>query len=207
LISRRSQLAICAALVAGMAASAFAIEYNEFRLNARLDGESLYVAAPNFSFLSGKSLERLKNGASVAFIAQLTVSTSQNYVVPDALSVARFAVSYDIWGESFSVTKITDHPGQRLSASHLQAAEAEAWCFRNLALRRADLPADRPFYVQLDMRVEDPRDTAGMIGEGGFSLARMIEIFSRPVRDKQAHWLLNSGQIRLEDLLRKGMHG
>jgi hypothetical protein len=91
--------------------------------------------------------------------------------------------------------------------SHLQAPEAEAWCFHNLALHRSDLPADRPFYVQLDMRVEDPRDTTGLIGEGGFSLARMIQIFSRPVRDKQAHWLLNSGQIRLEDLLKKGMHG
>jgi hypothetical protein len=35
----------------------------------------------------------------------------------------------------------------------------------------------------------------------------MIQIFSRPVRDKQTHWLLNSGQLRLEDLLRKGPHG
>jgi hypothetical protein len=208
LISRRSHLAICAALLAGTAVSALAIEYSEWRLNPRLDGDFLYVSAPNFSFLNGKSLERLKDGASVAFIAQLTVSTSQNYVVPDALSVARFAVSYDIWEERFSVTKISDHAGQKPTVSpHLQAAEAEAWCFHNLALKRSDLPADRPFYVQLDMRVEDPRDTAGLIGEGGISLTRMIEIFSRPVRDKQAHWLLNTGQIRLDDLLRKGTHG
>jgi len=207
LTSRRSQLAICAALVAGAAVSAFAIEFNEWRLNPRVDGDFLYVTAPNFSFLNGKSLERLKDGASVAFIAQLTVSTTPNYVVPDARSVARFAVSYDIWEERFSVTKITDHPGQNLSVSHLQAAEAEAWCFHNLALHRSDLPADRPFYVQLDMRVEDPRDTAGLIGEGGISLAKMIQVFGRPVRDKQAHWLLNSGQVRLDDLIRKGPRG
>ena len=187
--------------------SAFAIEYNEFRLNARLEGDYLHVIAPNFSFLSGKSLQRLKDGASVAFIAQLTVSTSPNYVVPDAPpSVARFAVSYDIWDGWFSVTKIGDHD-QKLTVSHLTAPAAEAWCFHNLALRRSDLPTDRPFYIQLDMRVEDPRDTAGLIGEGGISLAKMIEIFSRPVRDKQAHWLLNSGQVRLDDLIRKGTHG
>lgn len=208
MISRRSQLAICAALVAGAAASAFAIEYNELRLDARLEGDYLHVMAPNFSFLSGKSLERLKDGASVAFIAQLTVSTSPNYLIPDAQpSVARFAVSYDIWDDYFSVTKISDHPDQKLTVSHLTASAAEAWCFDKLTLHRSDLPADRPFYIQLDMRVEDPRDTAGLIGEGGISLAKMIQIFSRPVRDKQTHWLLNSGQIRLEDLIKKGTHG
>jgi hypothetical protein len=207
LISRRSQLAVCAALVAGVVVSAYAIEYNEWRLNPRVDGDFLYVTAPNFSFLNGKSLERLKDGVSVAFIAQLTVSTTPNYVVPDARSVARFAVSYDIFEERFSVTRITDYPGQKLSVSHRTGPAAEAWCFDQLTLNRSDLPADRPFYIQLDMRVEDPRDTAGMIGEGGISLGRMIQLFSRPVRDKQAHWLLNSGQIRLDDVLRKGPRG
>ena len=208
MISRRSQLAICAALVAGAAVSAFAIEYNELRLDARLEGDYLHVMAPNFNFLSGKSLERLKDGASVAFIAQLTVSTSPNYVMPDAQpSVARFAVSYDIWDDYFSVTKISEHPDQKLTVSHLTAQAAETWCFDKLTLHRSDLPADRPFYIQLDMRVEDPRDTAGLIGEGGISIAKMIQVFSRPVRDKQAHWLLNSGQIRLDDLIKKGSHG
>lgn len=208
MISRRSQLAICAALVAGTAISALAIEYNELRLDARLEGDYLHVVAPNFSFLTGKSLERLKDGNSVAFIAQLTVSTSPNYLLPAAQpSVARFAVSYDIWDERFSVTKISDHPDQKLTVSYLTGPAAEAWCFDKLTLHRSDLPADKPFYIQLDMRVEDPRDMAGLIGEGGISLAKMIQIFSRPVRDKQTHWLLNSGQIRLDDLIRKGPRG
>lgn len=188
--------------------SAYAIEYNEFRLNPQLDGDFLHVSAPNFSFLNGKPLQRLKDGAAVAFIAQLTVSTSPNYVIADAHSEARFAISYDIWEERFSITKITDHPDQRLTVSHLQGPAAEAWCMNNLAIHRSELPADRPFYIQLDLRVEDPRDTAGVIGEGGISLvAGMVQLFSRPARDQQAHWLLNSGQVRLEDLLRKGTHG
>ncbi len=205
MISRRSTLALGAALVAGVAISAFAIEYNEHRLAARLDGDLLHVSAPNFSFLSGKSLQRLKDGASIGFIAQLTVSRSPNYIVPDARSVARFAVSYDIWEERFSVTRITDHPEQKRSMAHLSGSSAEAWCLDSLAISRAELPADRPFYVQLDLRVEDPRDQA-FVGDSGLSISRLLEIFSRPVRDKQANTLLNSGPIRLEDLL-KGTHG
>ncbi len=198
-------MALGAALVAGGAIHVFAVEYNVLRLAARLDGEVLHIFAPNFSFLNGKPLERLKDGASIAFIAQLTVSSSPNYVVPDARSVARFAVSYDIWEERFSVTKITDRPDQKRTVSHLPGPEAEAWCFNNLAISRNDVPADKPFYLQLDLRVEDPRDQAGVIGDSGISIARMVQIFSRPVREKQVHWLLDSGPVRLEDF-RKGMH-
>jgi hypothetical protein len=206
LISRRSTLALCAALVAGAAISAFAIEYNVHRLAARLDGDMLHVSAPNFSFLSGRSLQRLKDGASVGFIAQLTVSRSPNYLMADACSVARFAVSYDIWEERFSVTKITDRPEQKRTISHLSGPAAEALCFDNLAISRAELPGDRPFYLQLDLRVEDPRDETGFIGDTGLSISRLLEVFSRPARDKQPYPLLNSGPVRLEDLL-KGMHG
>lgn len=202
--SRTVLRATLAVLVAGAAISAFAIEYNVSRLTARLDGDFLHVSAPNFSFLSGKPLERLKDGASVAFIAQLTVSTSPSYVVPDARTVARFAVSYAIWEETFSVTRITDRPEQKRSISHLTGPGAEAWCFDNLAINRSELPVDRPFYVQLDLREEDPRDQSGVIGDNGISIARMLEVFSRPVRDKQAYPLLKSGPLRLDDL-QKGM--
>ena len=202
--SRVFRSALCAALVAGAAVSALAIEYNVRRLNVRLEGDYLHISAPNFSFLNGKPLERLKDGASVAFIAQLTVSGAPNYVMADARSVARFAVSYDIWEERFSVATITERPDQKRTVSHLAGPEAEAWCFDNLAINRAELPADKPFYVQLDLRVEDPRDQSRVIGPSGISIARMVEIFSRPVYDKQAHWLLDSGPVRLDDL-RKGM--
>lgn len=211
MISRRSGFALCAALVAGGAISAFAIEYNSLRLNPRLDGDQLRVSAPNFSFLSGKSLERLKDGASVAFIAQLTVSGSRNYVVPDATTVARFAVSYDIWQERFSVTRFSEtkagySPDQKGVASHLTGPAAEAWCLDNLTINRADLPSDRPFYVHLDMRVEDPRDQTGVIGESGISISRILNNFSRPAWEKQVHWLLETGPMRIDEL-RKGTHG
>jgi hypothetical protein len=211
LISRRSSLLAGAVLVAGVVCSALAIEYNDRRLSARLEGDYLHISAPHFSFLTGKSLERLKDGASVAFIAQLTVSSSPSYVVPDARSVARFAVSYDIWEERFSVTRFADaKPGdrsdQKRSVSHLLAPAAEGWCLDNLVISRSELPADRQFYVQLDLREADPRDQSGVIGDSGISIARMVEIFSRPVREKQIRYLLDSGPLRLDEI-RKGLHG
>jgi len=207
LISRRSTLALGAALVAGTAISALAVEYNEFRLAARLEGDLLHVSAPNFRFLAGKSGERLKDGNSVGFIAQMTVSGSPNYVLADAHSVARFAVSYDIWEERFSVTLIGDRSNPKRTASHLSASAAEAWCFDKLTINRAELPSDRPFYLQVDLRVEDPRDQSSVIGDTGISIARMLEVFSRPVRDKQAYPLLRSGPLRLEEVARATHEG
>jgi hypothetical protein len=202
--SKTSFRAVGALVAAGAVVSAFAIEYNTRLLTARLDGDFLHVSAPNFSFLSGKPLQRLKDGVAVAFIAQLTVSTSPSYVVPDARAVARFAVSYDIWEERFAVTKISDRPDQKRTVSHLTGPAAETWCLDSLAIHRSELPADRPFYLQLDWREEDPRDQSGVIGDFGISIAHMLEVFSRPVRDKQAYPLLKSGPLRLEEL-QKGM--
>jgi hypothetical protein len=211
LISRRTAIrAIVAAPLAGALPSAFAIEYNEHRLLPRMEGEYLHVAATNFSFLTGRSLQRLKDGASVAFVAQLIVSDTPNYLMAAARAVARFAVSYDIWEERFSVTKIADRPEQKRAIAHQLAPAAENWCLDNLAIHRTELPADRPFYLRLDLRVEDPRDQPGLIGDAGISIvsiSRLVEIFSRPVRDKQDRYpAWTAGPLRVEDIPRGG-HG
>ena len=101
-------------------------------------------ASPQLQFLSGKSLERLKDGASVAFLGQLTVSTDANATV-QARAVARFAMSYDIWEERFSVTKLAPGDGTetRRSASHLSSDAAQAWCLDNLSIDAAALPPDK----------------------------------------------------------------
>jgi hypothetical protein len=199
-----TRFALIAALTAGVA---FAVTPAPLELIARLDGDFLRIAAPHLTFLSGKPLERLKDGGSVAFVAQLTILSSPNAVVADARSVARFALSYDIWEEKFSVTKIGDRPETRRSqVSHLSKEATQNWCLDNLTLDRAALPGDRPFYVQLDLRAEDPRDQLGIVGDPGINITRLIEIFSRPVKGSQPRWLLQTGPLRLADL-RKGMHG
>ena len=195
-------LTFAAAFSAVVATCAFAVSVAGPQLLVRLDGDYLRIALPHIDFLQGKPMERLKDGASVAFIGQLTVTTSPNSLTPAARSVARFALSYDIWEERFSVTRIGQDLDARRTVSHKSAQAAEAWCIDNLTIDRSLLPADREFWVQLDLRAEDPRDQAAVVGDPGINLTRLIEIFSRPARGTQARWLENSGPYRLADLKR-----
>jgi hypothetical protein len=176
-------------------------------LPVRLDGDYLRISLPKVDFLKGKPLERLKDGATVAFIGQLTLSTSPNSLSPVARAVARFALSYDIWEERFSVTKIGQSPDARRSMSHLSAQAAENWCFDNLVIDRSQIPADKQFWVQLDLRAEDPKDQLGIIGDPGINLTRLIELFGRAPRSAQPRLLLTSGPLRLADLKKSEVRG
>lgn len=195
--SRRLWLATACLSVAAL--SAFAVTLPSPDLTVRLDGDTLRINLPNLDFLSGKPLDRLKDGSSVAFIGQLTVTTAAAGASrPAARSVARFALSYDIWEERYSVTRIGQMSDRR-SASHLSRQAAQAWCLDNLTLDRSQLPA-QDFWVQLDLRAEDPRDQSGVVGDPGINLTRLIEIFGRPARGNQPRWLLTNGPYRLFDL-------
>jgi hypothetical protein len=176
-------------------------------LLVHLEGDFLRISAPRLNFLSGKAMERLRDGASVAFVAQLTISQSPNAVVPDARSVARFALSRDIWEEKYSVTKIGDRPESRHgSVSHLSAQAAQNWCLDNLTIDRSAIPADREFFVHLDLRTEDPRDQLGIVGDSGISISRLVEVFSRPAKGVQSWPPLSAGPFKLADLKKAG-HG
>lgn len=187
-------------LVALGATCALALSPNPLECVVRLDGDFLRISAPHLDFLQGKPLDRLKDGASVAFIGQLTISDSPNSLKPLARSVARFALSYDIWEERFSISKIGQTPGSRTSASHLSVQAAQVWCLDNITIDRSQLPTDKQFWVQLDLRAEDPRDQLGVIGDPGINLTRLIEIFGRPPRGAQSRWVLNGGPFKLADL-------
>jgi hypothetical protein len=176
-------------------------------LLVQLDGDYLRIAAPRLNFLSGKPLERLKDGASVAFIGQLTITTSPNSLAPVARSVARFAFSYDIWEERFSVAKIGPKPDSRRTMSHLSAQTAQDWCFENLVVDRSQIPLDKPFYIQLDLRAEDPQDQLSFLGDPGINITRLIEIFGRPGRGAQPRWVGTSGPWRLDDLKKNEIKG
>ncbi len=187
------------AFIAALAAGALGYAVTAPALLVRLEGDFLHISAPRLNFLDGKTTLRLKDGASVAFVAQLTVSSTPNSLVADARTVARYALSYDVWGEKYSVVKIGDRPESR----RIQLATAEAtqnWCLDNLTIEQSSLPADRPFYVHLDLRLEDPRDQLGIVGEAGISISRLIEVFSRPPRGSQAPWLRTEGPFRLSEL-------
>jgi len=165
----------------------------------RLDGDDLRVSAPQLRFLNGKSLERLKDGVPVVFLAQLSLSTEVNAPAIKR-AVDRFVVSYDVWEERFSVTKTG---GEWRTASNLSSAQTESWCLNHLAIGIEGVAPDKPFWLRLEVRGEDARDQAAVVRDSGINLARLIEIFSNPARAQQQRWEATAGPVRLLDLKRE----
>jgi hypothetical protein len=182
-------------------AAALVAQQLDFRLEA---GNLIRISVPGFQFLSGKPLERLKNGSSVSFLAQLSISTDANRTI-EQRAITRFALSYDIWEERFSAVR---YPLSRVEeasrkSSPLSGAAIQNWCIESLSVDASRIPLDQPVWVRLELRVEDTKDTGGLIGEPGISISRLIDLFSRPARTSQDHWQLDAGPIRLMDLKRK----
>lgn len=154
----------------------------------------LQVSAPRLHFITGKQLERLRNGVSVPFDFQLTLSAgSKSNGLSRALE--RFVVSYDIWEEKFSVIRQRD---RRMSSVRLTATQAESWCLDNLSLPVSGLASDKALWLKLEIRSAE-RDQVALPGDG-ISLTTLIEIFSRPVRGPVDHWAMETGPFRLADL-------
>ena len=168
----------------------------------RLDGDDLRVSVPTtFRFISGKPLEKLKDGATLEYLAQLSVSASSEASAPLVRpAVNRFVVSYDVWEERFSVTSTVL---ERATASHLSATAAEGWCLDHLPLGIDGVPRDKPLWIKLEVRAEDARDQTGLFGPSSINLTRLIEVFSNPARTQQMHWEASAGPVRLEDLKRE----
>ncbi len=173
----------------------------ESRLEA---GNLIRISAPGFQFLAGKPLERLKNGSSVSFLGQLTLSTDGNRTI-EQRAIARFALSYDIWEERFAAVRYSLSRTEEASrkSSPLSEAAIQTWCLDSLAVDASRIPLDQQVWVRLELRIEDSHDTGGLLGEPGISISRLIDLFSRPARPSQDHWQLDAGPFRLTDLKRK----
>lgn len=165
----------------------------------RWTGDYLEVGAPNLHFITGKSLERLRNGAAVPFDFQLTLfAGDRGNAVHRALE--RFVVSYDLWEERFAVVRLRSF---RRSSPHLTATAAEAWCLDNIAIPASVVPSDKPLWVGLEIRSAEPKPSVAVQDDNGISLATLIEIFSRPTRSQQDRWVLETGPFKLSDLRRQ----
>lgn len=162
----------------------------------RLAGDDLRVAAPKFHFLTGKPLESLRNGASVAFDIQVSILGDGRQTVLRR-SFERFVFSYDLWEERFSITRMRS---SRASASHLTAAGAEAWCLGGMALSVAGLPRDKPLHIRIDVRAQNGRQREEP-EDDGLSLGALIEMFSRPARTGDPmQWRAESKPVLLSDV-------
>ncbi len=67
------------------------------------DGAQLHVTAPQLHFLTGKALDRIRNGNAVAFDFQLSAASGGSVL---KRSLERFVISYDLWEERFAVTRL-----------------------------------------------------------------------------------------------------
>lgn len=165
-------------------------------LFVRRISDQLHVIAPRLHFISGKSLQRLRDGGIVPFDFQLSIAAGmKNNFIERA--VERFSVSYDVWEEKFRVVRLRDF---RKSAPGLSAAAAESWCLENLLVATAHVPTDRELWARLDIRAVDSKGSASAMDESGISIPALIQLLSRPPRPQQDHWTAETASFRLGDL-------
>lgn len=189
---------LVAAFLSGVALAMWAEE-----LILRTQENRIEFSAPGVRFLAGKPLERLRNAAAVPFDIQVTLAAGR----PDRIvrrNAARFVISYDLFEERYSVSKLA---GPRRAAGHMTAREAEAWCFQEMSIDVNGLAPSDPLWASMDIRAVDERDFRifgrDNITDTGINLTSLIEIFSRPPSAAQPHWSLEAGPVTLEQLRRR----
>ena len=187
-----------------MPASRYVVWADELAVHP--EDDELHIEAPQLHFITGSSLERLKNGVSVPYDFQLSLSLDSPTNLYDR-AVERFAISYDLWEEKYSVTRLSTSTSlrggmsrrlrERRSASHLSASAAETWCLDNVGLPISGIDPQRMFWLRLEVRSADPKTVPPLFDDSGISLTRLIDLFSHAPHAGQQHWTLETGPMRL----------
>ena len=167
-------------------------------LRVRWEDQTLRIQAPYLHFLDGKSLERLHSGAALVFSLQLSLS-SDRFTTVVRRSLDRYVVSFDLWEEKFAITGLG---GAKAQASNLSRDAAERWVFDHAALSVSGVAEDKPLWLRMDLRADDPKESAGLALDPGVTLARLIEWFGRPQRGTDHRWALEKGPFRLSEIRR-----
>jgi hypothetical protein len=194
---------LIAAFISGFALAMLA---EDLALNWR--NNLLEFSAPHTHFLIGKPLERLHNGAQVPFDFKISLYTGSKSHLFNQIA-ERFLVSYDVWGEQFSVVK-TQAP--RRTVAHLDAAAAEAWCWKQMPFDAAGIDDKDTFWARVEVRSQDSKGANPLFGrdnitESGINLTGLIELFSRPPVATQLHMTLDAGPLTLEEVKRGSRRG
>ena len=173
-------------------------------ISVSYDGEMLHPVAPNIHFLTGKSLDRLKDAETVTFYWYLSLFDA-NRNEPRGAAGSKFVVSFDIWEEKFKVA--IPGPSMRSKAG-LTGPQAEAWCLENMSIRPSGLAQDALFYLRLELRSEHQKGSPTLTADpGGLSISAIIERLSRTAGPDDPHWTLESGRLRLSELIRTQSRG
>jgi hypothetical protein len=163
-------------------------------LQVRWSGSEVRVAAPRMRWLSGRPLERVRNGAAAPFDFQLSAwQDDRSTLIGRAFE--RYIISYDLWEERFAVTQTRL---ARRRVTNLTLAAAEAWCVDQITLPLAD--GSRRVVLRLEVRAAEPSE---FDADAGISLATLIDLFSRPSRPQQTRFHVESGLVRLSEFRTK----
>jgi hypothetical protein len=194
-ISRRSWL------LAGLALALFCASAADELKPPRFDGDNLQPALPNLHFLTGKPLERLNSGNTVAFVAQVTLFTDDWHTTIKYSPIQRFILSRDIWNETFKVTIPTLTPHDRVG---LTVAQAESWCLENIVISAAEVPKDKPLWLRCSLRTVHQDDLSRVVGDKGISFLTIVEYLSRKAGASEPEWIFTTPHsFRLQDLPRQ----
>jgi hypothetical protein len=198
-ISRRSWL------LAGLATPLFSVRAAE-SLEIKYDGDNLHLSAPTLHFLIGKPLERLKDGASVAYVAQVTLFRDDR-ITPIKRRQGRFVVSLDLWEERFSVTQLGTEAVPSRAVAGLAAAAAEAWCLDSLAVNTIGLEPNAYFWLRFELKTADQKEMANMTEQPVVSFRKIVEFFSQKPKAGEPRWEPIERRLRLSELPRLAGRG
>jgi hypothetical protein len=159
------------------------------------DGDNLHISSLGIHFLRGNSLSRLKDGATVEYIATVGIYRDQ-FASLYRRSERHFFVSYDIWGTGDVFAVSTDeHPPRR--AANLSLSATETWCVERVAISTVGLARDQQFWLQLELKTVPPK-LSSILQPGGLHV-NVIEVLTPGQDERQI--FRTAEPIRLEDLL------
>jgi hypothetical protein len=174
----------------------FALTVASDDLFVRRSLADLHVVAPRLHFLTGKTLQRLHDGAEAPFDFQLTIlAGNKNNVI--ARAVERFVVSYDVWQDKFAVMRMSDFRKAAMSAT---PNAAETWCVDNISVPALKVPTGQDLWARLEIRGVDQKNQSSPVSDSGISLIGLVELFSRPPRPQQDHWALETAAFHIDAL-------
>ncbi len=166
------------------------------------DGDNLHISSLGLHFLQGKSLNRLKSGSSVEYVATVGLFRDQ-FATQFKRTESHFFVSYDIWGngDMFAVS-IPGAPGKPTRRrTNLSLSATETWCIENVVVSTAGIPQDQQFWLQLDLKTVPPK-ISSILEPGGGLHVNVIEVLTPGLDERQV--FRTSSPLRLEDLKKSG---
>jgi hypothetical protein len=162
------------------------------------DGDNLHISSLGVHFLQGKSLNRLREGATVEYVATVGLFRDP-FVTQFKRSEHHFFVSYDVWGAADVFAVSTPGPPAR-RATNLSLSGTETWCLERLALATVGIPKNEQFWLQLELRTVPPKLSSILDGSGIH--VNVIEILTPGQDERQVY--RTSGPLRLEDMVHPG---